>query len=60
MEATKVLVERGFKVILFEKANKVGGILNLADKPKFKDKTTRLIETLKTQMLVEIDAIAYK
>lgn len=50
MEAAKVLVEREFKVILFERSNKVGEILNLADKPKFKDTTTRFIETLKTQI----------
>lgn len=49
LEAARVLAERNFKVTLFEKKDKVGGTLNLADKPRFKEKITRLTETLKIQ-----------
>lgn len=50
MEAARVLAERKFKVILFEKAEKLGGTLNVADKPAFKDKLTRLAETMTIQL----------
>lgn len=49
LEAARVLAERNFRVTLFEKKDKVGGTLNLADKPRFKDRITRLTETLKIQ-----------
>jgi len=49
LEAARVLANRGFKVTLFEKESKVGGTLNLADKPPFKERLTRLTETLKIQ-----------
>ncbi len=38
MEAALTLKERGFKPVLFEKGNALGGQLNLADKPVLKDK----------------------
>lgn len=50
MEAARVLAERKFKVVLFEKAGKLGGTLNVADKPAFKDKLTRLAETMTIQL----------
>ena len=50
MEAARVLALRGFHVELFEKEDKLGGTMNLADKPPFKDKITRLIETMEAQL----------
>lgn len=50
MEAARVLAERKFKVVLFEKSEKLGGTLNIADKPAFKDKLTRLAETMTVQL----------
>jgi len=50
MEAAQVLARRGFKVTLLEKENKVGGTLNLADKPPFKGNITGLMETMKTEI----------
>lgn len=49
MEAAKILAERGFSVILFEKENKLGGKMNLASKPKHKEKIARLAETMQRQ-----------
>lgn len=49
LEAARVLAERDFDVTLFEKEDKVGGTLNLADKPPFKEKITKLTNTLKVQ-----------
>ena len=50
MEAARVLALRKFKVVLFEKAGKLGGTLNVADKPAFKDKLTLLAETMTIQL----------
>ena len=50
MEAALTLAQRKYKVVLFEKADKLGGTLNIADKPAFKDKLTRLAETMTTQL----------
>lgn len=50
MEAARVLALRKFHVVLFEKAPALGGTLNIADKPAFKDKLTRLIETMSIQL----------
>ena len=50
MEAARVLALRGFKPVLFEKSAALGGTLNVADKPAFKDKLTRLIETMSVQL----------
>ncbi|MDR3322243.1 MAG: NAD(P)/FAD-dependent oxidoreductase, partial [Synergistaceae bacterium] len=46
MEAARVLAERGFKVALFEKGAKLGGTLNLADKPPHKSLITRLVGSM--------------
>jgi NADPH-dependent 2,4-dienoyl-CoA reductase/sulfur reductase-like enzyme len=46
MEAARVLAERGFKVTLFEKDAKLGGTLNLADKPPHKNLITRLVGSM--------------
>ena len=46
LEAAKDLADRGFKVTLFEKDDHVGGRMNLADKPRFKDIITGLTETM--------------
>lgn len=45
-----MLALRQFHVVLFEKETKLGGTLNVADKPAFKDKLTRLSETMETQI----------
>ena len=50
MEAARVLALRGFKPVLFEKSAALGGTLNIADKPAFKDKLTRLVETMTVQL----------
>lgn len=44
IEAARVLAIRGFKVILFEKEDRLGGALNLANKPLYKDKINWLID----------------
>jgi NADPH-dependent 2,4-dienoyl-CoA reductase/sulfur reductase-like enzyme len=49
-EAARVLTERGFNVTLFEKSDRLGGSLNLADKPPHKDKIDWLIEWYETQL----------
>ncbi len=41
MEAARVLAERDYKVVLFEKGDKLGGTLNVADKPLLKEKITK-------------------
>ncbi|MDO4315934.1 MAG: NAD(P)/FAD-dependent oxidoreductase [Oscillospiraceae bacterium] len=50
MEAARILALRKFRVVLFEKAEELGGTLNVADKPALKDKLTRLKETMRTQL----------
>lgn len=50
MEAARVLALRQFHVVLFEKETQLGGTLNVADKPAFKDKLTRLARTMETQI----------
>ncbi|UWG96675.1 FAD-dependent oxidoreductase [Dehalobacter sp. DCM] len=49
LEAARVLAMRKFKPIVFEKSSQVGGQLELANKPPFKDKITWLINYLKIQ-----------
>jgi len=44
------LAMRNFRVVLFEKAAALGGTLNVADKPAFKDKLTLLTETMQVQL----------
>ncbi len=50
MEAARVLAEREFKVTLFEKTGSLGGTLNLANKPPFKDILTGLTKTMAAQI----------
>lgn len=46
MEAARVLAERDYEVILFEKEATLGGTLNIADKPPFKEKLSWLADTM--------------
>ena len=50
MEAARVLAQRQFRVVLFEKEPALGGTLNVADKPAFKDKLTKLTHSMETQL----------
>jgi 2,4-dienoyl-CoA reductase-like NADH-dependent reductase (Old Yellow Enzyme family)/thioredoxin reductase len=50
LEAARVLSVRGFKVILFEKENRIGGQLNIASKPKDKYRYDALVAYYKRQM----------
>ena len=50
LEAARMLAERQFKVILFEKTSRIGGQLNLANKPPHKEKINWLIEYFAYQM----------
>ena len=50
MEAARVLAEREFKVILFEKESCLGGALNMADKPPFKEKLSWLIDSMELDL----------
>jgi len=50
MEAARILAMRNFHVVLFEKAASLGGTLNIADKPAFKDKLTLLSQTMQVQL----------
>ena len=57
MQAAITLAQRGFKVTLFEKADRLGGTLNLAEKPSFKEKLSILKNTMieeLTQLGVEV------
>lgn len=51
MEAARVMAMRGFKVHLFEQSDRLGGTLNIADKPAYKDKLTKLTQTMTAQLL---------
>ena len=50
MEAAKILADRGFKVTLYEKDDKLGGRMNIADKPRFKEIITHLTETMEHEI----------
>ncbi|OAA90118.1 FAD-dependent oxidoreductase [Clostridium coskatii] len=50
MEAARVLAERKFKVILFEKNSELGGQLCLANKPPHKEKINWLIKYFEVQL----------
>lgn len=50
MEAARVLAERGFKPVVFEKEDCVGGQMNIADKPFMKYRVTEFTETMKQQL----------
>lgn len=52
MQAAMTLAERGYKVTLYEKSAQLGGTLNLADKPPFKEKIGALKDTMIRQMEV--------
>jgi 2,4-dienoyl-CoA reductase-like NADH-dependent reductase (Old Yellow Enzyme family)/thioredoxin reductase len=58
MQAAKTLAERGFQVTLYEKENHLGGWMNLADKPRFKDNIQELIDTM--QMEIEQRGVKIK
>lgn len=44
LEAARVLAERKFKVVVLEKEGKVGGQINIADKPPHKEKLDWLVD----------------
>lgn len=50
MEAARMLAERNFKVVLFEKEKSLGGQLNYGNKPLGKDKLNWLIQYLTHQL----------
>lgn len=50
LEAARILAKRRFKPVIFEKSDKPGGQLQLANKPPKKDKINWLIDYLKTQI----------
>lgn len=45
MQAAYTLAKRGFKPVIFEKSSKLGGTMNIADKPPHKQLIGELIET---------------
>ena len=51
MQAAVTLAQRGFAVTLFEKSAKLGGTLNLAEKPSFKEKLTGLKNTMVEELV---------
>lgn len=51
MQAAVTLAQRGFAVTLFEKSAKLGGTLNLAEKPSFKEKLTGLKNTMAEELV---------
>jgi len=52
IEAALLLDKRGFHVVLFDSAKRLGGTLNVADKGVSKEKITRLIDG----MIAQVDA----
>ena len=50
MEAAIVLAKRGFKVTLFDRNGKLGGTVNTASKPPYKDILNTLIKTMETEI----------
>ncbi|MDO4546620.1 MAG: NAD(P)/FAD-dependent oxidoreductase [Clostridia bacterium] len=50
MEAALVLAQRGFRVTLFDEAQRPGGTLNVADRGYGKEKITRYTDSLITQV----------
>ena len=50
MEAARVLALRGYKPVIFDKADKPGGTLNIADKPPLKDKITDMVAGMKEEL----------
>nr|WP_286673016.1 NAD(P)/FAD-dependent oxidoreductase [Anaeromonas frigoriresistens] len=50
MEAARVLALRGFKAVIFEKENELGGMLQYGNKPPKKEKITWLIDNMHHQI----------
>lgn len=50
MEAARVLALRGYRPVIFDKADKPGGTLNIADKPPLKDKITDMAAGMKAEL----------
>ena len=50
MEAARVLALRGYKPVIFDRADKPGGTLNIADKPPLKDKITNMVAGMKAEL----------
>jgi 2,4-dienoyl-CoA reductase-like NADH-dependent reductase (Old Yellow Enzyme family)/thioredoxin reductase len=50
MECARALALRDFRVTLFEKESALGGTLNIADKPPFKNLLADLIAAMETQL----------
>ena len=50
LEAARILALRGFKPIVFEKDDKLGGQINIADKPPAKEKIDWIVEYEKIQL----------
>ncbi len=50
LEAARVLALRGFKPVVFEKSNMVGGQINAANKPPRKEKINWIVEYEMTQL----------
>ena len=51
LQAAGTLAERGFDVTVYEKDEKAGGRMNLADKPRFKENITDLTRTMEKECL---------
>ena len=50
MEAARVLALRGYAPVVFDKNERVGGTLNIADKPPLKDKITDMVRGMKAEL----------
>lgn len=50
MQAAMVLARRGFKTVLFEKSDRLGGQMNFAHKPPNKEQILALIHTMENQV----------
>lgn len=50
MHASMILAQRGFKPVLFEKSDSLGGTLKLAQKPTGKELITELISTMEKEL----------
>lgn len=50
MEASRVLALKGFKPVLFEKENSLGGCVNFGSKPPLKDKLNWLVDNMTYQL----------
>ena len=50
MEAALILARRGFKPVIYESKDRVGGQLNIADKPPKKDRITELVNSMDQEL----------